>query len=173
MADTSAQIPDRELFKASDVCEIASVQPYVLRSWELEFPTLGVSRSSGAPRVYRRADVARVLRIKHLVFVEGLTLAGARRRIDGDEAPEEESAGTAVVNAETRQKLAGIRQELRSLLDLLGEAPPAAGRGSRPARREQPSLLELSEGGTRSGGKGASTGARSPAAKRKTAGPSA
>ncbi len=84
MADV--EIPKRALFKASEVCEIAGVQPYVLRSWESEFPDLGVSKSAGGPRIYRRADVERVLRIKQLVFADGLTLAGVRRRID-EEAP--------------------------------------------------------------------------------------
>ena len=73
------EIPKRALFKSSEVCEIASVQPYVLRSWESEFPDLGVSKGNGGPRVYRRADVERVLRIKQLVFSDGLTLAGVRR----------------------------------------------------------------------------------------------
>ncbi len=119
MADTRVEIPDRELFKASEVCEIASVQPYVLRSWELEFPNLGVARSPGSSRVYRRVDVERVLRIRQLVFVEGLTLAGARRRLNGDDDLPGPETSTAFAAAETREKLAGIRQELRSLLDLL------------------------------------------------------
>ena len=46
-------------------------------------------KPAARPRVYRRADVERVLRIKQLVFVEGLTLAGARRRL------EEEAGGAA------------------------------------------------------------------------------
>src|SRR3954452_18863739 len=89
MPDASAQvdIPNRALFKAAEVCELAKVQPYVLRSWEAEFPELGVSKSAGAPRVYRRADVEQVLRIKHLLLVDGLTLAGARRRLEEESAP--------------------------------------------------------------------------------------
>src|SRR5882757_3854021 len=83
MPDIPAQveIPKRALFKAAEVCELAKVQPYVLRSWEAEFPALGVAKGEGAPRTYRRADVEQVLRIKHLLLVEGLTLAGARRRL--------------------------------------------------------------------------------------------
>ena len=58
------QIPSRSLFRQPEVCEIAQVQPYVLRSWEAEFQDLGVAKTQGGPRVYRRADVERVLRIK-------------------------------------------------------------------------------------------------------------
>ena len=58
------------------------VQPYVLRSWEKEFPDLGTARTAGGPRFYRPADVERVQRLKQLVFGEGLTIAGARRRLE-------------------------------------------------------------------------------------------
>jgi DNA-binding transcriptional MerR regulator len=75
------EIPNRALFKAAEVCDLVKVQPYVLRTWEAEFPELGVSKSAGGPRVYRKADVEQVAKIKHLLLVEGLTLAGARRRM--------------------------------------------------------------------------------------------
>jgi DNA-binding transcriptional MerR regulator len=70
-------VAKRELFKSADVCELTQLQPYMLRSWEAEFPGLGKPAASGGGRVYRRADVELVLRIKELVFGEGLTLAGA------------------------------------------------------------------------------------------------
>jgi len=80
-------IPDRPAFKAAEVCEIARLQPYVLRSWESEFPDLGIARTPGGPRVYRKSDVERVLQIRQLVFHDGLTLAGPhgpRQRITGN-----------------------------------------------------------------------------------------
>lgn len=158
MSDTFTGIPDRDVFKASEVCEIAKVQPYVLRSWEQEFPNLGVARSANGPRMYRRADVERVLRIRELVFEEGLTLAGVRRRLDGD-APADGGAMPGLVDEETRTRLAGIKQELRSLLALLDREPdaaaavhvasPAPAGGSRSRRRGergQPALPELEKG---------------------------
>src|SRR5499427_2320872 len=81
------EIPNRALFKASEVCDLIKLQPYVLRSWEAEFPALGVSKSAGSARVYRRSDVEQVARIKHLLLVEGLTLAGARRKLEEDAPP--------------------------------------------------------------------------------------
>src|SRR5881227_4406227 len=91
-AAVQVDIPKRALFKAAEVCDLVKVQPYVLRSWEAEFPQLGVAKSAGAPRVYRRSDVEQVLKIKHLLLVEGLTLAGARRRLDEQTAPVEADA---------------------------------------------------------------------------------
>ena len=89
MAEISPQveIPNRALFKAAEVCDLAKVQPYVLRSWEAEFKGLGVTRGNSSVRVYRREDVELVLRIKHLLLIEGLTLAGVRRRLDEESEP--------------------------------------------------------------------------------------
>ena len=142
VADTIAEIPDRELFKAGEVCEIASVQPYVLRSWESEFPTLGFARTPGTPRVYRRRDVERVLRIKQLVYGEGLTLAGARRRLDGDGLAADDGMPAAVA-PDARRKLDGIKGGLRSLLEMLGDPPVHAAKPRKAAGSGQPTLLDI------------------------------
>ena len=43
------EIPNRSLFRQPEVCEIAKVQPYVLRTWEAEFPDLGVAKTARRP----------------------------------------------------------------------------------------------------------------------------
>jgi len=130
------EIPNRALFKATEVCEILHVQPYVLRSWEAEFPELGVAKSAGAPRVYRRADVEQVARIKHLLLVEGLTLAGARRRLEEEASPVAPDAPVLdeLMGRHARERLTEVKRGLQSILDLLAGAPVAAvTRESRPA----------------------------------------
>jgi DNA-binding transcriptional MerR regulator len=131
MADTlqDVTIPDRPAFKAAEVCEIAKVQPYVLRSWESEFPDLGVARTPGGPRVYRKADVERVLRIRHLVFGEGLTLAGVRRRLEAEAVvtpkapPPDDTLFNDVIGADLKSRLAQIKSGLKSVLELLSREP--------------------------------------------------
>lgn len=146
MADV--EIPKRALFKASEVCEIASVQPYVLRSWESEFPDLGVSKSAGGPRIYRRADVERVLRIKQLVFTDGLTLAGVRRRIEEEAPPALEEADAApikeLLGRNAKERLAEVKRGLVSILHMLNARPgegralsvPPPARAAAPAKRK-------------------------------------
>jgi DNA-binding transcriptional MerR regulator len=113
-------IPKRALFKAAEVCDLVKLQPYVLRSWEAEFPNLGVARSAGGPRVYRRADVEQVLRIKHLLLDEGLTLAGVRRKLEEEEAPvAEEPAIAELLGRNARERLTQVKRGLQSLLELL------------------------------------------------------
>jgi DNA-binding transcriptional MerR regulator len=144
---TDVVIPKRALFKASEVCEIANVQPYVLKSWESEFPDLGVTKSTGGARVYRRADVERVLRIKQLVFTDGLTLAGVRRRIEGDVSPELEGAESVpireLLGRNAKERLTEVKRGLISLLEMLNTRPAGAllqtrveARPSAPAKRK-------------------------------------
>lgn len=125
------EIPNRSLFRQPEVCDIASIQPYMLRSWEAEFPDLGVSKTQGGPRVYRRADVERVLRLKHLLFVEGLTLAGARRRLlEEQPAASPEPAAdelAALFGSDVRERILHVRQGLRALSAMLARAPGEAG----------------------------------------------
>jgi DNA-binding transcriptional MerR regulator len=130
VTDTPIEIPDRAAFRAAEVCEIAQIPPYVLRSWEKEFPGLGAAARPGGPRIYRRSDVEQILRIKQLVFAEGLTLAGVRHRIEGEPPAEEEAlieaaVAPVVVPADVRSGVDEARRELRALLDLLSERPAA------------------------------------------------
>ncbi|MEZ5285255.1 MAG: MerR family transcriptional regulator [Vicinamibacterales bacterium] len=141
--------PKREVMKAAEVCEVANVQPYVLRSWEAEFPQLGQASSGSGVRVYRRSDIELVLRIKALVFGEGLTLAGARRRLEEDEIQEAEDTESAdmddLLGAEARDRVRFVRDGLKGILQMLDAngptlvlaAPVARGEKSNGKRRRQ------------------------------------
>ena len=146
-AATPLEIPNRALFKASEVCDLVKLQPYVLRSWEAEFPGLGVSKAAGSARVYRRSDVEQVARIKHLLLVEGLTLAGARRKLEEEAPPAlDEPAINELLGRNARERLTAIKQGLRSILDLLGSkhdtrefrlSPPPAASSKSAVRTRQ------------------------------------
>jgi DNA-binding transcriptional MerR regulator len=117
-----------KLLRAADVCEMAQLQPYVLRSWEKEFPGIGVQKSPESPRLYRSSDVEQVQRIKQLVFGEGLTLAGARRRLERSPAApgatdEEVAEVLEALASDARTRIACVRDGLRSILKLLSAAP--------------------------------------------------
>lgn len=146
VADQTIAIPNRAFFKASEVCELAQLQAYVLRTWELEFPSLGVRRPGTSQRIYRRQDVEQVLQIKQLVFTEGLTLGGARRRLEGDVpvSPAEDISFGALVAPEVRAKLAEIKSGLRSILTILSPAAPAGDVGPHAAGAAEASSGEES-----------------------------
>ena len=118
-----------KLYRAQEVCDLAQVQPYVLRSWEKEFPGIGVQKSDDSQRLYRQTDLDQVLLIKRLVFSEGLTLAGARRKLE-ETAPrtpadvdDEVAEVLDALASDARTRIAYVRDGLRSILQLLSNAP--------------------------------------------------
>ena len=84
MERTTTEIPEKLFYKAAEVCQITDTQPYVLRFWESEFPQLAGEKNRSGQRVYRRADIELVFRIKKLLYQEEYTIAGARKAIDDD-----------------------------------------------------------------------------------------
>lgn len=83
MLETST-IPDKPFFRINEVCQVTDTQPYVLRFWESEFPQLAPERKGGGQGLYRREDVALVLRIKQLLYDEDYTLDGVRAQIEAE-----------------------------------------------------------------------------------------
>ena len=150
MMATDISIPKRAIFKPAEVCTIAGVQPYILRSWEAEFSTLARAKKKGGARVYRRGDVEMVLQIKTLVFGEGLTLGAARRKLNADKEPppqvDEDTLLVGLFDSDTRDRLTGVKQGLRDILTLLS----SNGQSSAGAK---PTYPEVVARGTKSSGR--------------------
>jgi len=124
-----ARIPNKLFFKIGEVCEITETQPYVLRYWESEFPALAPAKNSSGQRIYRRRDIETVLRIKQLLYEEGFTIAGAKKRLEQEQAERPDTstarveAGAngsgAIVEEQGRGVLREVREQLREILTLL------------------------------------------------------
>jgi DNA-binding transcriptional MerR regulator len=132
-------IPNKLFFKIGEVCEITDTQPYVLRYWESEFAALAPAKNSSGQRIYRRRDIETVLRIKQLLYEEGFTIAGAKKRLEAElsgrtETPPSPAAASAgdghaagggatsnggsSQNAESVAALRQVREQLREILTL-------------------------------------------------------
>jgi DNA-binding transcriptional MerR regulator len=132
-----------KVYKAGEVCELVQVQLYVLRSWEKEFPGIGIQKSPESPRLYRQSDLEHVQRIKQLVFGEGLTVAGARRRLDetssavgGAVSASEVAEVLDALSADARSRIALVRDGLREIQSLLTGAPGSSNGRSRQRAAE-------------------------------------
>ncbi len=115
----SIVIPDKTYFKIGEVAKLIEVKPYILRYWESEFRVLRPQKSRSRHRLYRRKDVEILLQIKHLLYEEKYTVAGAKGRIS-----ELLSEGTFVPG---RSGLAITESEASEQGDRIGEqsVPPA------------------------------------------------
>src|SRR5260370_31435545 len=133
-------VEEKKLYKIGEVCKLADVQPYVLRYWETEFPSLAPNKSGGGQRMYTRAEIDVILRIKQLLYSEGFTIAGAKKKLENElsaphppTAPLPVSTTTApapkpVTHDKLVRTLVEVRAELTAILDLLEGRSPFAER---------------------------------------------
>ena len=75
---------EAEVYRPAEACRIAEVAPYVLRYWETEFPSLSKGKDRGATKLYTARDVKMISRIRELLYDEGFTVAGAKKRLEAE-----------------------------------------------------------------------------------------
>jgi DNA-binding transcriptional MerR regulator len=114
-----AAAKEEKLYKIGEVCKVADLQPYVLRYWETEFPQLSPNKSGGGQRLYTKHELDVILRIKDLLYKEGFTIAGAKKKLETDMS--EPAPIVADSPATTGKGLEKVKRELRELLELLRE----------------------------------------------------
>ena len=121
-----AAAAEEKLYKIGEVCKLADLQPYVLRYWETEFPALSPGKSGGGQRLYTRREVDIILRIKELLYREGFTIAGAKKKLEQEMtepvAPGATAAEPAPVAQSAAPDLSHVKRELRAILEMLGDA---------------------------------------------------
>lgn len=93
-----ARVQKRLYYKIGEACKELGIQPYVLRYWETEFPALAPNKSRSGQRVYSEKELEIIKRIKQLLYEEGYTIAGAKKKLETELASgalEEGEAGEA------------------------------------------------------------------------------
>ena len=94
-------------YSIGEVSQLTGLEQHVLRYWETEFPELKPQKNRAGRRIYTRADIDFIERIKRLLKEEKYTIEGARQAL---EAAEHE-----------RARKAAFRSELLSIRDFLSE----------------------------------------------------
>ncbi len=107
-------------YKIGEACKLLEIQPYVLRYWEKEFPFLSPDKNKSGQRVYSADELTTIRRIKELLYEEGYTIAGAKKKLETERSTDSSPATT-----EDRP------------------AQPPAGRGKRAAEVDTGTVEEL------------------------------
>ena len=110
------EIPDKLYFKIGEVADLTGVKPHVLRYWESEFASIRPAKSRSQQRLYRRKDIELVLRLKDLLYNQGFTIAGAKKKLR--EAPataQQDQLLLPLTPSPERLLLEEVRRDLRRL----------------------------------------------------------
>ena len=104
-------IPAKRYFTIGEVSDLCGVKPHVLRYWEQEFPQLKPVKRRGNRRYYQRQDVIVIRQIRGLLYDQGFTIGGARQRLQGEEAKQDQTQFKLLV----RQMIVELEDVLRVL----------------------------------------------------------
>lgn len=107
-------------YKIGEACKQLDIQPYVLRYWETEFPSLSPDKSRSGQRVYSERELTLIRRIQQLLYDEGYTIAGAKKKLEAEaaagaieDAVEAAESGESLTldPAEVQEKVEAAKQE--------------------------------------------------------------
>jgi DNA-binding transcriptional MerR regulator len=124
-------LPPKLYYRIGEVAELVGVEPHVLRYWEREFRSIRPTKSAKGQRVYSRRDVENLLRVRELLYSEGFTIAGAKKKLqrtgteprDSHEEHEEEALAEGL-SVKTREQLVAMRGDIEAFLEELGPSRP-------------------------------------------------
>ncbi len=110
MSSALPPIPPKRYFAIGEVSDLCAVKPHVLRYWEKEFPSLKPDKRRGNRRYYRMRDVLLVRNIRSMLYDQGLTIDGARRKLaEAKKAPP----------AANVREISALARELEEVIGLL------------------------------------------------------
>ena len=115
----SPRLPEKIYFKIGEVSEIVGVEPYVLRYWETEFDLLKPSKAPSNHRLYKKRDVELLLEIKRLLYTEGFTIEGARKKLKEVKKEEKDQLKLPLTEQKYKTALVKLKKELATLRRLV------------------------------------------------------
>jgi len=112
-------LPEKIYFKIGEVSEIVGVEPYVLRYWETEFDLLKPSKAPSKHRLYKKRDVELLLDIKRLLYTEGFTIEGARKKLREVKKEEKDQLKLPLADQKYKSALIKVKKDLETLRKLI------------------------------------------------------
>ncbi len=114
---------ERLYYRIGEVSRITGLKPHVLRYWESEFKVIKPHKGGSLQRLYRRKDLDLILKIKKLLYEDGFTIAGAKKKIRDLERLENKQLKLKLVekgsNGKSREFLTAIQEELKGIRKML------------------------------------------------------
>ena len=74
-------LQEKKYFSISEVSEICDIKSHTLRFWEKEFKELKPITRKGNRRYYQNQDIELIKRIYSLLYLDGMTIEGAKKTL--------------------------------------------------------------------------------------------
>jgi DNA-binding transcriptional MerR regulator len=116
-------IPDKLYFKIGEVADLTGIKPHILRYWESEFGPFRPVKSRGRQRLFQRRDIELVLRLKDLLYNQGFTIAGAKKKLRESAGEGADQLLMPFASDRERRVLKELRDDLIRLRQSLDQPP--------------------------------------------------
>ena len=114
---------ERLYYRIGEVSRITGLKAHVLRYWESEFKVIRPHKEGSLQRLYRRKDLDLILKIKKLLYEDGFTIAGAKKKIRDLEKLENKQMKLKPVekgsNGKAHEFLIALQEELKGIRKML------------------------------------------------------
>ncbi len=114
---------ERLYYRIGEVSRMTGLKPHVLRYWESEFKVIRPHKGGSSQRLYRRKDLDLILKIKKLLYEDGFTIAGAKKKIRDLERFENKQLKLKPIekgsDGDTHEFLAAVQEELKGIREML------------------------------------------------------
>ncbi len=109
--------PQEKLYyKLEEISHLTKLETETIENWEKELYFLHAGQTASGKKIFRKKDLEIILRLKELIENQGLTLAGAKRRIE----EEFDLKTAAIMNPDRLKKtLFEIRGQLKDISNAL------------------------------------------------------
>jgi len=106
-------------YSISEVSEMTSLKPYVLRYWESEFAELHPSKNRAGNRIYRSNDIKLIQLIKRLLYTEKYTIEGAKQKLQKIYKGGNDQIDLSFNEDDKKGFIGELKKELQDILSIL------------------------------------------------------
>ena len=108
--------PTKLYYSITEVAELTNVKPHVLRYWETEFKALRPKKNRAGNRTYRMGDIKIIQLVKRLLYDEGFTIAGAKKKLLQSKV---NPGGKASKKDKRAESIASLKKDLLEMKKIL------------------------------------------------------
>ena len=100
---------DKKYYSITEVAELCKVKAHTLRFWEKEFKDLQPITRKGSRRYYQHDDIKLIKQIHSLLYIEGMTIAGAKRNLISSDKEQKQDSRIQSMLADLESLLTEIK----------------------------------------------------------------
>jgi len=103
-------------YSISEAASLTKIKPHVLRYWETQFKMLRPRKNKAGNRMYKKRDLKLIMMIKELLYDQGFTITGARKKLQDERDAIKDQLEFTFDDVDRAAMLLEVKRELKEIL---------------------------------------------------------